>query len=169
MSRVQEGLMPWVFESGVDRETYADPSQKPVITKVEPPKVSTSKIYWQRCLNLKRAVMTYVSRDKLAGNADSEYGRVKIQHVLDRYYGGDEKLGKSLQAARAEVDRRLEAYDETCRELGLRECNLNNLIKYLKMPNYSTRFDYFIRKHLEREDPPFEIEDLPQRDLHRPL
>ena len=170
MSKVQEGLEPWLFE-GCDRETYvAERKQERTAKKAETKERSriSPQRYWGECLELKKVVMRYVSVKKLARNVMDPAKRHNVKHVVDKYYGGrDSQVFSAVEDVRTLVERRARLFNRMCLENDVDQIDVDTLIYYLSISGNSEKFDRHIKKHRDDGHPPFPLDELPAHDFRK--
>lgn len=166
MSRVQEGLEPWVFENG-DGKTYGSRRETPRTAETEKKSEAekcriTPEIYWKKCLELKNAITDYISVKKLALNAIDPSRFHSVKHVIDRYYGGDKSnVFENEATVRKQLGLRIRAYNVMCIANDIDPSDPDTLIFQLStIPYAGDKFKDHIMKHMDEGHPPFPLEML---------
>lgn len=127
---------------------------------------STWAEYWNLCSAVVDAASKVAAKDKLLMNFRDPKNSHKVKPIINKHFHGDVK---NLKDARADCIRAFfAAVDEVnwyARKHDLAQASAMKLMGQLESANDRKRFRYFIKKHLEENHPPFELDELVDRDF----
>ena len=124
--------------------------------------------YWHWCLEVVLAAGKLASRTKLVLNYTDPTTRIRVADVVKRYY--DSNLGNlkdAREAAWDEYAKTIDMVNRLARKNGLRQVNQMKLVDMLDSEGERRKFRTHIRKHIENEDTPFSMDEIPSRDFRQ--
>ena len=123
--------------------------------------------YWNLCSAVVNAASEVAAKDKLLMNFRDPENSHKVKPIINKHFHGDVK---NLKDARADCIRAFfAAVDEVnwyARKHDLAQASAMKLMGQLESANDRKRFRYHIKKHLQGNHQPFELDELVARDFH---
>ena len=126
----------------------------------------TWKEYWQLCRNIVDAAGELAAKDKLLMNFRDPTNQHKVQHVIQKSFKGDVKFLKEARADR--ITNFFQCVDKVnwyAREHDLSQVSAMKLMGILEDREMRKRFRHHIQKHIDGDHPPFEMDEVPNRDF----
>ena len=182
MSKVHEGLNPSTYENVPNdqevlhqtflADSYQHTTERQLSKSKEKPFDKVADRYWTSALALVDYASTAISRYKLYQNALDPVKYHSVKHVIDGhcYHGSKSELCASRDRAIQTFFREVDLFNLACLKRTFPQLNGMWLLGKLSGEDGDmlTKFRRHIRKHIEKNDPPIPLEDLPAHDFRKP-
>ena len=180
MSKVHEGLNPSTYENVpasqevlhqvLLEDSYQDEVRRKDVTEaLKFDDVADG--YWKTALSLVDYASIAISRYKLYQNALDSVKYHSVKHVIDAHYHGNKsELCMSRDKAIRDYFREVDLFNLACLKRTFPQLNGMWLLGKLSGEDGDmlTKFRRHIRKHIEKNDPPITLEELPAHDFRKP-
>ena len=164
-----EGPMAEVSEIAdkIDREIASSQPQSEAHQPDTHPS-STWRNYWDLCMAVVYAAGEVAAKDKLLMSFRDPETSHKVQHVIKRHFKGKVECLKDARADRiADFFRAVDMVNWYARQHDLSQVSAMKLMGMLEDKNARKRFRHHIQKHIDGDHPPFEMDEIPDRDFHK--
>ncbi|MBR3232826.1 hypothetical protein IKF74_00845 [Candidatus Saccharibacteria bacterium] len=133
-----------------------------------PSPVDTWPNYWRLCLAAIDAAGDLASKDKLLMNFRDKAKAFNVRPVIEKYYGGDvTNLKVARNEAAKDFFKAIDNINWFARRNNLDQVSAMKLMGILEDEKNRGKFRHHIRRHLEDNHPPFELDELPDRDFRK--
>ncbi|MBQ3431024.1 hypothetical protein IJG20_02920 [Candidatus Saccharibacteria bacterium] len=164
MSKVAERLSFATYSDGFDRE---DPSDD---VRLRPGECKKDLIrgYWLKALEMTYKYGDYVARRKLLVNVLDPNTYHKVEKVFVDLFGGDvSKLRDRVRKLENEFYRSIDSLNEAAKDFKIETYAYNAVEQLIYDQKIRNRFRNAVKRHCAREDEPFSIFLIPERDFRK--
>ena len=131
--------------------------------------VDTWPDYWRLCLAAVDAAGDLASKDKMLMNFRDKSKAFNVKPVIDKYYNGDvNQLKLARDEATKNFFKAIDSINWFARQNNLNQVSAMKLMGILEDEKNRGKFRRHIKRHLEDNHPPFELDELPNRDFRQP-